>query len=52
MISLHCAAGLLFGGSTNNLQQEKEDLDYIDVDGECSEHVLLWTNGVLSVSNQ
>lgn len=52
MISLHCAAGFLFGGSTNNLQQEKEDLDYIDVDGECSEHVLLWTNGVLSVSNQ
>lgn len=42
----------LFGRSADNLQQEKEDLDDVDVDGECAEHVLLWADGVLPVSYQ
>lgn len=39
-------------GSTDNLQQEKEDLDDVDVDGERGEHVLLRADGVLPVSYQ
>lgn len=42
----------LFGRSTNNLQQEKEDLDDVDVNGECGEHILLWADGVLPVAYQ
>ncbi len=42
----------LFGWSANNLQQEKEDLDDVEVDRERGEHVFLWTDGVLPVSYQ
>lgn len=42
----------LFGRSADNLQQEKEDLDDVNVDGERAEHVLLWADGVLPVSYQ
>lgn len=42
----------LFGRGTDDLQQEKEDLDDVDVDGERGEHVLLRTDGVLPVSYQ
>lgn len=42
----------LFVHSTNNLQQEKEDLDDVNVDGERGEHVLLRADGVLPVSYQ
>lgn len=42
----------LFGWGTYYLQQEKEDLDDVDIDGERSEHILFWTDGVLPVSYQ
>lgn len=41
--------GDLFSRSADNLQQEKEDLDNVDIDGERSKHVLLWADGVLPV---
>lgn len=34
----------LFGGGSNDLQQEKEDLDDVDVDGERGKHILLRTD--------
>lgn len=39
-------------GSSDNLQEEEEDLDDVDVDGERSEHVLLWADGVLPVPDE
>lgn len=39
-------------GSANKLQQKEEDLNDVDVDGQSSEHVLLLTDGMFSVSNQ
>lgn len=42
----------LFSRSANNLQQEKEDLDNVNIDRERSEHVLLRADGVLPVSDQ
>lgn len=42
----------LFGWSADNLQQEKEDLDDVDIDGERGEHILFWTDGMLPVSYQ
>lgn len=47
-----CPEEDLFGRSADNLQQEKEDLDDVDVDGERAKHVLLWADGVLPVSYQ
>lgn len=38
-------------GSANKLQQKEEDLNDVDVDGQSSEHVLLLTDGMFSVSN-
>lgn len=38
-------------GSANKLQQKEEDLNDVDVDGQRSEHVLLLTDGMFSVSN-
>lgn len=34
------------------MQQEEEDLDDVDIDGESTKNVLIWANGVFSVSNQ
>lgn len=42
----------LFGWSADNLQQEKEDLNDVDIDGERAKHILLWADGVLPVSYQ
>lgn len=42
----------LFSWSADDLEQEKEDLDNVNIDGERSEHVLLWADGVLPVSYQ
>lgn len=42
----------LSGRRTDKLQQEKEDLDNVHVEGECSEHILLRTDGVLPVPYQ
>lgn len=47
-----CPEEDLFGRGADNLQQEKEDLDDVDIDGERAEHVLLWADGVLPVSYQ
>lgn len=47
-----CTLVDLFGGSTDNLQQEKEDLYDVNINGERSEHVLLWTDGVFPVPYQ
>lgn len=41
-----------FGRGADNLQQEKEDLDDVNIDGECAEHILLWADGVLPISYQ
>lgn len=48
-LSWYCIPVDLFGWRADDLQQEEEDLDDIDVDGESAEHILLRTNGVLSV---
>lgn len=48
-LSWYCIPVDLFGWRADDLQQEEEDLDHIDVDGESAEHILLRTNGVLSV---
>lgn len=34
------------------MQQKKEDLNHVDVDGECTKNILIWANGVFPVSNQ
>lgn len=34
------------------MQQEKEDLDDVDIDGESAKNILIGANGVLPVSNQ
>lgn len=41
-----------FGRSTNDLQQEEEDLNDVDVEGERCKHVLLRADGVLPVPQQ
>ena len=47
-----CTSMDLFGRSADDLQQEQEDLDDIDVDGECGEHIFFRADGVLPVSYQ
>lgn len=39
-------------GRADNLQQGKEDLDNVGIDGKSAEHILLWADGILPVSYQ
>ena len=47
-----CTPTDLFGRGADDLEQEKEDLDNVNVDGERCKHVFFWADGVLPVPYQ